>query len=311
MTVLHVLDGNTGNFIPVNITDLGDGTYSISTSFADEVTVTVSGFSTETTAQAILSALSSVPVTGPLTDTQLRASAVPVSASALPLPTGAATQTTVASILSALANVAVTGPLTDTQLRAASVAVSASSLPLPTGAATQTTLGAIEDRLDDPLTVGSSRKITATFTRPANTTPYTAGDGITTATSSAAGMVFTGASTGVVVGATAYKSNTVTTNSFFRIWLYHTPTGIAIPNDNEAYSPAVIANRAALAGILLVDFSIGAVGSDGAIATCALSSERIILNPPGTELLAIWEAREAYTPISGEVFYLTLDYLED
>lgn len=40
----------------------------------------------------------SVAVTGPLTDTQLRASAVPVSASALPLPTGAATQTTLAAL---------------------------------------------------------------------------------------------------------------------------------------------------------------------------------------------------------------------
>lgn len=33
----------------------------------------------------------SVPVTGPLTDAELRASAVPISAAALPLPTGAAT----------------------------------------------------------------------------------------------------------------------------------------------------------------------------------------------------------------------------
>lgn len=46
-------------------------------------------------------------VTGPLTDAQLRATAVPVS-----------------------------GPLTDTQLRATPVPVSAASLPLPTGAAT-------------------------------------------------------------------------------------------------------------------------------------------------------------------------------
>jgi len=48
-----------------------------------------------------------IPVTGALTDTQLRASAVPVS-----------------------------GPLTDTQLRATAVPVSASALPLPSGAAT-------------------------------------------------------------------------------------------------------------------------------------------------------------------------------
>lgn len=40
----------------------------------------------------------SVAVTGPLTDTQLRASAVPVSAAALPLPTGAATEATLADV---------------------------------------------------------------------------------------------------------------------------------------------------------------------------------------------------------------------
>lgn len=41
----------------------------------------------------------SVAVTGPLTDTQLRATPVPISASSLPLPTGAATETTLATRL--------------------------------------------------------------------------------------------------------------------------------------------------------------------------------------------------------------------
>lgn len=41
-------------------------------------------------------------VTGPLTDAQLRAAPVPISASALPLPTGAATEVTLASALTAL-----------------------------------------------------------------------------------------------------------------------------------------------------------------------------------------------------------------
>jgi hypothetical protein len=39
------------------------------------------------------------PVSGPLTDAQLRATAVPVSAASLPLPTGAATETTLAAVL--------------------------------------------------------------------------------------------------------------------------------------------------------------------------------------------------------------------
>lgn len=40
-----------------------------------------------------------VPVVGPLTDAELRASAVPVSAASLPLPSGAATETTLATML--------------------------------------------------------------------------------------------------------------------------------------------------------------------------------------------------------------------
>jgi hypothetical protein len=101
---------------------------------------------------------SAIPVTGPLTDAQLRATPVPISATALPLPTGAATEATLALIKAktdnldvALSTRAVTG-LTDTQLRASAVPVSAASLPLPTGAATsanQTTLGSQTTKLND------------------------------------------------------------------------------------------------------------------------------------------------------------------
>ena len=45
-----------------------------------------------------VSAAAPLPVSGPLTDAQLRATAVPVSAASLPLPAGAATETTAAGI---------------------------------------------------------------------------------------------------------------------------------------------------------------------------------------------------------------------
>jgi hypothetical protein len=48
------------------------------------------------TSVVLASDQSAVPVTGPLTDTQLRASAVPVSLASAPLPTGAATEATLA-----------------------------------------------------------------------------------------------------------------------------------------------------------------------------------------------------------------------
>ena len=106
----------------------------------------------------------------------------PVSAEALPLPTGAATEVTAAALLAAAQAIktaaetlagrtintgAVSGtvaldgptlaaleaisadtglaqPLTDAQLRASAVPVSAAALPLPTGAATETTQAAVQ-----------------------------------------------------------------------------------------------------------------------------------------------------------------------
>ena len=77
----------------------------------------------------------SVAVTGPLTDTQLRASAVPVSGTFFQ-----ATQP-----VSIASSVAVTGPLTDTQLRATPVPVSGTVSV--TGVATETTLSAINTKI--------------------------------------------------------------------------------------------------------------------------------------------------------------------
>lgn len=95
------------------------------------------------------------PVTGPLTDAQLRASSVPVSGTFWQ-----ATQpVSIASTLNVSvqnASLAVTGPLTDTQLRAAAVPISAASLPLPSGAATaakQPAIGTAGGAAADVLTV--------------------------------------------------------------------------------------------------------------------------------------------------------------
>ena len=56
----------------------------------------------------------SLAVTGPLTDTQLRATAVPISAASLPLPSGAATETTLGTRLSESDFDTKTGSLTET-----------------------------------------------------------------------------------------------------------------------------------------------------------------------------------------------------
>jgi hypothetical protein len=128
-----------------------------------DVTVTnlPDGAATATNQGSILGAVSKL-----LTDTELRAAPLGISAGSLPLPSGAATATNQTTLIghvdgieSALAgtltvNTGITQPLTDIQLRATDVKVSvtnlpatqpvsAANLPLPSGAATsanQTTI---------------------------------------------------------------------------------------------------------------------------------------------------------------------------
>ncbi len=95
-------------------------------------TIAVSGPLTDAQLRA-----SAVPVSGPLTDAELRATDVPVSATSLPLPTGAATETTLGAVSTSLIEAAnntspffVLGPLTDTELRATPVPVSATNLDI-------------------------------------------------------------------------------------------------------------------------------------------------------------------------------------
>lgn len=138
--------------------------------------VTLPGTGSVVEAVEVGGAMRQVVQVANLPDTQ------PVSATALPLPTGAATETTAAALLTAAqaiktaaetlagrtintgnvsgtvaldgptlaaleaisADTGLAQPLTDAQLRASAVPVSAAALPLPTGAATETTLAAVQ-----------------------------------------------------------------------------------------------------------------------------------------------------------------------
>jgi hypothetical protein len=92
-----------------------------------------------------VSAANPMPVSGPLTDAQLRASPVPVSGS-----------------------FTVSGGLTDAELRASPVPVSLASAPLPTGAATETTLAQVRDRLP---TASTSMPMDTTLAAPVRQAP--------------------------------------------------------------------------------------------------------------------------------------------
>lgn len=171
-----------------DVTRIGDGTTQLGITVSNEAKVA------DSAARASLASIdgkltSPLAVTGPLTDVELRASAVPVSlssttitgtvavsAAALPLPSGASTETTLSALnakVTAVDTGAVvvassalpTGAATETTLSALNTkvvavdtgAVVVASSALPTGAATETTLAAVNTKLPANLTVTSTR----------------------------------------------------------------------------------------------------------------------------------------------------------
>ena len=135
-------------------------------------------------------------VSGPLTDTQLRAAAVAISAAALPLPSGAATDAKLETVRALLAG---------------TLAVSASSLPLPSGAATsanQTTANTSLSNIDSG--IGGASAAAAADTGASTTNGFLRWlrdrfKAFTGQQTSASSLSVTGASDGyfIVGGATA------------------------------------------------------------------------------------------------------------
>jgi hypothetical protein len=167
------------------------------------------GAATETTLAAAAAALAAPlavtgtfwqatqPVSGPLTDAQLRAAVVPVRTDPTSVTTLYAAGNTAAidaggalkvdgsavtQPVSVAGSVAVTGPLTDAQLRAVAVPVSgsfyqatqpvsAASLPLPTGAATEASLAAVKTAVEtlDNAIAGTEMQVDVVAALPAGT----------------------------------------------------------------------------------------------------------------------------------------------
>ncbi len=207
-------------------------------------------------------------VSGPLTDTQIRAAPLPVSGT-VTANAGSGTM-------------AVSGPLTDAQMRATSVPVSGS-------------------------TGGYTARSSVEITRPANTTAYAARDAISSSTSAPAILEFTGcarvsAGSGYVVGA-RLQTDQAANVAAYRLHLYDaTQTAI---NDNSAQT-VLYANRVSYLGYL--DF--GAAGTDGSDTALAQSIDRPFpFVAAGTSLFGMLETLSAFTPASGQKFYLRL-YVE-
>jgi hypothetical protein len=161
---------------------------------------------------------------------------------------------------------------------------------------------------------GVTANPTANFTRPADTTAYASGDLV--ANSTTAGSVVAMSLTCARVAAGSFilrkiklhKSGTGVTNASFRVHFFRAAPGTVTNGDNGVFSVSGVADY-----LGAMDVTIDRAFTDGAVGfgVPVIGSEMSVKLASGTTIAALIEARGAYTPVSSEVFTLTLEDLQD
>lgn len=155
---------------------------------------------------------------------------------------------------------------------------------------------------------------TASFSRPADTTAYAAGDLV--ANSITAGSVVPmelacarrPGGTGQVVRVRLRKSGAVLTNASFRVHFYRTAPTPA-NGDNGAWL-----TNGALTYLGAFDITMDRAFTDGATGTGVPLTGPVMVfaaDAALTSLFALIEARAAYTPASGETFTVAVETVRD
>lgn len=157
-----------------------------------------------------------------------------------------------------------------------------------------------------------------TLTRPANTSTYSANTAVANATSGAVAITFTNCArltggSGFIIGADILDEANQTLKGAFELWLYNQAPSTVI-NDNANWAPTD-ADRANRVGV--VKFDSGTVGNNasGASGNCEFYDQLTHPIPyvcvGGTSLYGQLVVRNAYVPVSAEVFQITLRLSQD
>jgi hypothetical protein len=151
------------------------------------------------------------------------------------------------------------------------------------------------------------RRLSATFTRPADTTTYAAGDLVansTTAASVAAmSWVTAGSQAYWIPGFKLFKTGTGLTGASFRLHVYTAAPTVTTAGDNSAYGSNVAGNANWIADY---DLTMVTKHNDGC-AGLMVPTEGVIkldYQSDPTTLYGLLEATGAYAPTSGETFTL-------
>lgn len=176
------------------------------------------------------------------------------------------------------------------------------SNPLPSGG------GASEAHIGE--VGGKNALIVASFTRPANTTAYASGQLVAnnTAAVSVTPMQFNmsraAGKGGMLRRIRLRKSSASITNASFRVHFY-TAAPTLSNGDGGVWQSNLVANYVGACDVTMdKSFTDGAAGN----GVPSIGSE---INFTSDVYYAVIEARGAYTPISGEVFTLDLEVLQN
>lgn len=163
---------------------------------------------------------------------------------------------------------------------------------------------------------GHSVTPSGAVTRPSDTNAYTAGDAITDSTSAPSAMTIAGAArvaagSGTIIAARLTSSANVATKAQIEAWIF---TAAPTPdNDNVPFTPTDAEMLTCVAVIPLNTWYVGDATAGAGGNAIALSDpvNRNFKLSSGTSLYCLLVVRNAYVPVSAEVFTLTLSILQD
>lgn len=155
---------------------------------------------------------------------------------------------------------------------------------------------------------GNYNRVSATFTRPNDTTQYAASDVVCNSTSAPAVITFAGMARGLggsgrILTARHIKSSTTVTAATFRLYLYRTaPTPI---NDNAQF-PLLWANRANRLGFIDFSHTTQGTGSDSSSSMVPFAGIDYVCDAADLNLYGILIATAAYQPSAQEQHFIEL-----
>jgi hypothetical protein len=159
---------------------------------------------------------------------------------------------------------------------------------------------------------GSTVRISANFTRPADTAAYASGDLVANSTTAGSVAALTFANIGRIAGAGGMirrarlrKSGTGITNASFRLHLYSAAPATIANGDNGAWLTDGVANYMGS-----LDITCDRAFSDGA-AGIGIPTAGSEINFTSQTVYGLLEARGAYTPISTESFDINLEVIQN